>query len=191
MIRTSAEFEKEFILTAKERTGNTLDQWIGILNRSELSKKESIIDWLKEEYILNHLQASLLAGLYLNEGKPVYENRDNLLEDQFRYCKSTRPLFDSVAEKIFDQFCDAKLIPKKNYLSFAGIREFAAVDVKLNAVILGMDLGDLQFANNLKPSKIKCANSGISHMIIISATEQFDRTINQYLCLSYYRTHNY
>jgi hypothetical protein len=191
MIRTSAEFEREFITTTKERTGKTLDQWMDILDLSGLSKKEYIIDWLKEKHILNHIQASLLAGLYLNEGKPVYMDRDRLLEDQFRYCKTTRPLFDSIAEKIFNQFYDAKLIPKKNYLSFAGIREFAAIDVKLNAVRLGMDLGKMRFTNELKPSKIQDANSRISHMTIISARKQFDQAINQYLCLSYYRTHNY
>jgi hypothetical protein len=191
MIRTSAEFEKEFILTTKERTGKSLGQWINILKRSGLSKKEYIIDWLKEEYVLNHLQAGLLAGLYLNEGKPVYIDRDSLLETQFRYCRTIRPLFDSIAKKIFDQFYDAKLIPKKNYLSFAGIREFAAIDIKLNAIRLGMDLGKMRFTYDLKPSKIKEANSRISHMTIISNAEQFDQTINQYLWLSYYRTHNY
>ena len=97
-------------------------------------------------------------------------DRDRLLEAQFRYCKTTRPLFDSITEKIFDQFYDAKLIPKKNYLSFAGIREFAAIDVRLNAIRLGMDLGKMRFTNDLKPSKIKDANSRISHMTIISAT---------------------
>jgi predicted transport protein len=162
-----------------------------ILKRSGLLKRESIIDGLKEKYLLNHLQASLLTGLYLNKGKPVYPGRDNLLEDQFKYCKTTRPLFDSIAEKIFDLFYDAKLIPKKNYLSFAGIREFAAVEIKQKTIRIGMDLGDLRFTKNLKPSKIKNTNSRVSHMTIISAAEQFDRTINQYLCLSYYRTHNY
>jgi len=191
MIRTSAEFEKDFILTTKERTGKTLGQWMGILKRSGLSKKEYIIDWLKEEYILNHLQAGLLTGLYLNDGKPVYTDRDSLLEAQFRYCRAARPLFDSITEKIFDQFYDAKLIPKKNYLSFTGIREFAAVDVKWDAIRLGMDLGKMRFTNDLKPSNIKGANSRISHMTIISVRKQFDQAINQCLCLSYYRTHNY
>lgn len=191
MIRTSAEFEKEFISTTEERTGKSLDQWMGILRRSGLSKKEYIIELLKEEYILNHLQASLLTGLYFNEGKPVYIERESLLEDKFSYCKSARQLFDSIAEKIFNQFYDAKLIPKKNYLSFTGIREFAAIDVKLDALRVGMDLGDLRFTDDLKPSEINGANSRISHMIIISAGKQFDQITNQCLRLSYYRTHNY
>ena len=191
MIRTSAEFEKEFISTTKERTGRSLDQWMIILKGSGLLKKEFIIDWLKEQYFLNHLQASLLTGLYFNEGKPVYLEREILLEDKFSYCKSTRKLFDSIAQKIFNQFYDAKLIPKKNYLSFTGIREFAAVDVKLNAIRLGMDLGKMRFTNDLKPSEIKGANARISHMTIISERKQFDQTTNQCLRLSYYRTHNY
>jgi len=191
MIRTSAEFEKDFISTTKAQTGKTLDQWIDILKRSGISKKEYIIGWLKLEYGLHHLQAGLLTGLYLNNGKPVYLDRNRLLEDQFSHCKRTRPLFDSIAKKILSQFDDAKLIPKKNYLSFAGIREFAAIDVKLNTVRLGMDLGDLEFTNDLKPSKIKSVSSRISHMTIISAVEQFDEITDRQLRLSYYRTHDY
>ena len=112
------------------------------------------------------------------------------MEDQFRGCNSTRELFNSIAEKIFNQFYDAKLIPKKNYLSFAAIREFAAIDVRSNAVRVGMDLGNLRFTNDLRPSNIKDASKRISHMKVIAAAEQFDETVNRYLRLSYYRTHN-
>jgi len=82
MAKTSGEFEQEFIQTAKEKTGRTLDQWLPVVKKSGLSKQMEITNWLKTEHKLNHLQASLLAGLYLNNGKPVYQNEASLLDNQ-------------------------------------------------------------------------------------------------------------
>lgn len=116
MAKTSGEFEQEFIQTAKEKTGKTVEQWIPVIKKAGLSKQMEITNWLKADHKLNHLQASLLAGLYLNNGKPVYQNEDNLLENQFVKCEAMRPLFDNISSKILQEFPDTQLIPKKTYL---------------------------------------------------------------------------
>ncbi len=118
MAKTSGEFEQEFIQTAKEKTGKTLEQWLPVVKASGLTKQMEITNWLKTEHKLNHLQASLLAGLYLNNGKPVYQNESNLLDNQFVKCEAMRPLYDAVSEKILSLFPDTQLIPKKTYLSY-------------------------------------------------------------------------
>ena len=41
-----------------------------------------------------------------------------------------RPLFDTISEKILSAFPGTQLIPKKTYLSFTAVREFAAINVK-------------------------------------------------------------
>lgn len=82
--------------------------------KSGLSKQMEITNWLKTEHKLNHLQASLLAGLYLNNGKPVYQNEASLLDNQFAKCEEMRLLFDAISERILKQFPDTQVIPKKN-----------------------------------------------------------------------------
>ena len=189
MAKTSGEFEQEFIQTAKEKTGRTLDQWLPVVKKSGLSKQMEITNWLKTEHKLNHLQASLLAGLYLNNGKPVYQNEASLLDNQFAKCEEMRPLFDAISEKILKQFPDTQVIPKKTYVSFTAIREFAAINIKPKEIRLGMDLGDMAFTETVQKTKLSGPMPRISHMAVITDMKQFDKKLLEYLQLSYNRTH--
>lgn len=189
MAKTSGEFEQEFIQTAKEKTGRTLEQWLPVVKKSGLSKQMEVTNWLKAEHKMNHLQASLLAGLYLNDGKPVYQNESSLLENQFTKCEDMRPLFDVVSEKILSIFPDAQLIPKKTYLSYTATREFAAINIKTKEIRLGMDLGDVAFTEVLQKSKLTGPMPRISHMVVITDIRQFDKKLIEYLQSSYNRSH--
>ena len=190
MAKTSGEFEQEFIQTAKEKTGRTLEQWLPVVKKSGLTKQMEITNWLKAEHKLNHLQAQLLAGLYLNNGKPVYQNEASLLDNQFAKCEEMRPLFNAVSEMILKQFPDTQLIPKKTYVSFTATREFAAINIKPKEIRLGMDLGDTAFHETIQKTKLSGPMPRISHMAVITDIKQFDKKLIEYLQLSWNRTHN-
>lgn len=189
MAKTSGEFEQEFIQTAKEKTGRTLEQWLPVVKASGLSKQMEITNWLKAEHKLNHLQAQLLAGLYLNNGKPVYQNEGVLLDNQFAKCEEMRPLFNAVSEIILKNFPDTQLIPKKTYVSFTATREFAAINIKPKEIRLGIDLGELTFNETVQKTKLSGPMPRISHMVVITGTNQLDKKLIEYLQLSYNRTH--
>jgi len=188
MAKTSGEFEQEFIQTAKEKTGRTLEQWLPVVKKSGLTKQMEITNWLKAEHKLNHLQAQLLAGLYLNNGKPVYQNEASLQDNQFAKCEEMRPLFNAVSEMILKQFPDTQLIPKKTYVSFTATREFAAINIKPKEIRLGMDLGDTAFHETIQKTKLSGPMPRISHMAVITDIKQFDKKLIEYLQLSYNRT---
>lgn len=189
MAKTSGEFEQEFIQTAKDKTGKTLEQWLPVVKKSGLSKQMEITNWLKAEHKMNHLQASLLAGLYLNNGKPVYQNETSLLDNQFTKCEEMRPLFNAISDKILKEFSGTQLIPKKTYLSFTATREFAAMNIKPKEIRLGIDLGDIAFTETLQKSKLSGPMPRISHMIVLTDIKQFDKKVVEYLQLSYNRSH--
>jgi len=189
MAKTSGEFEQEFIQTAKEKTGKTLEQWLPVVKASGFSKTMEITNWLKAAHKLNHLQASLLTGLYLNNGKPVYQNEASLLDNQFVKCEAMRSLYDAVSEKILSLFTDTPLIPKKTYLSYTATREFAAINIKPKEIRLGMDLGDMPFTDTVQKTKLSGPMPRISHMVIITDMKQFDKKLIGLLQLSYNRTH--
>lgn len=189
MAKTSGEFEQEFIQTAKEKTGKTLEQWLPVVKASGLNKQMEITNWLKATHKLNHLQAQLLAGLFLNNGKPVYQNEASLLENQFIKCEAMRPLFEEVSSKILSLYKDAQLIPKKTYLSYTVTREFAAINIKPKELRLGMDLGEMAFTETLQKSKLSGPMPRISHMTVITELKQFDKQLIEYLQTSYNRTH--
>ena len=82
MVKTSGEIEKEFIDGLKNTTSKSLLEWLGTVKKTDISKRNDIIKWLKETHNFGHMNASLLVGIYLNNGKPVYGSQDELLENQ-------------------------------------------------------------------------------------------------------------
>jgi predicted transport protein len=187
--KTSGEFEQEFIQTAKAKTGRSLEEWLPVVKAAGLSKQMEITNWLKQEHQLNHLQASLLAGLYLNGGKPVYQNEANLLDNQFAKAANMRPLYEALTQKITALFPDVQIIPKKTYISYTAAREFAAINIKPKEIRLGMDLGDTSFTETLLPAKLSGPMPRISHMAIITDIQQVGPWVVDCLQLSYNRTH--
>ena len=190
MAKTSGEIEKEFIETAEAKTGKTLQNWLNLVQSSRIEKRNDILEWLKKGHGLNHLQAQLITGIYVNNGNPVYINETALLENQFLKAPDMRPLFASISEKIISTFQGTQLIPKKTYLSFTAVREFAAINVKPNELRLGLDLDDKPFTEMLLKSKLLGPMPRISHMIVLTEAKQFDKKAMTLLTQSYNRTHN-
>lgn len=189
MAKTSGELETEFIETAKEKTGKTLQEWLSLVESSRILKQNDILEWLKKGHGLNHMQAQFVAGIFLNSGNPVYGNENALLENQFVKCPDMRSIFDTVSEGIISQFQGTQLIPKKTYLSFTSVREFAAINVKPKEIRLGLDLGEEPFTEIVQKSKLTGPMPRISHMIILTNIKQFDSMTKQLIEQSYNRTH--
>lgn len=190
MAKTSGEIEKEFIDTAKDKTGKTLQEWLKFVKSSGIEKRNDILEWLKKGHGLNHLQAQLITGIYLNNGNPVYINESALLENQFAKCPDMRFVFDRISEKIISSFQGTQLIPKKTYLSFTAVREFAAINVKPKEIRLGLDLGDEPFSETLKKSKLTGPMPRISHMLILTELKDLNKNAMALLTKSYNRTHS-
>lgn len=73
MARGSQERELEFIENAKETTGYSVEEWMSVIEGEGLEPKaNTILKHLKANHGLNHLQANYLSGIFLNDGKPVY-----------------------------------------------------------------------------------------------------------------------
>lgn len=189
MAKTMGEFEREFMQSAKEQTGKSFDQWLALVKTSGLTKQMEILNWLKREHQLNHMQSQFVAGIYLNNGKPVYQNEDILLENQFAKCEAMRPVFDYISTKILNDFPGTQLIAKKTYISFTAVREFAAINIKPKEIRLGLDLGDMPFNETIQKSKLTGAMPRISHMLVLTEISQIDQKVTDYLDQSYNRSH--
>lgn len=188
MAKSPAEFEQEFVQTAQEKTGKSLAQWLELTKSKGFTKQMEILNWLKSDHSLNHMQAGFVASIFLNNGQVVYQNEGNLLENQFAKCETMRPLYEAVSEKILQQFPETTLIPKKTYISFTAQREFAAINIKPKEIRLGLDLGDEPFNDTLQKSKLTGPMPRISHMLILTDIEQFNQQTSDYLARSYNRS---
>ena len=189
MTKTSGELEKEFIDTAKAQTGRTLQEWLSLVKSSTIVKRNEIIEWLRKGHGLNHMQAQFIAGIYFNDGNPVYINENALLENQFSKCPEMRSLFDSLSKKIISSFQGTQLIPKKTYLSLTAVREFVAVNVRPSEIRMGLDLCDAPFTSVLQKSNLIGPMPRFSHMLIVTEINQLDEKAMALITLSYNRTH--
>lgn len=187
--KTSGEFEKELVDGLKGETGKDLAAWVKIVDGCGTKKRNDIIAWLKSEHKFNHMQASLLAGIHANGGKPVYQSTDNLLDAQFAKNEDMRSLYDEFVGFIAKNFPAATILPKKTYVSVLENREFGAVNVKKGELRVGLDLGDRVFDNKVGRAKLTGPMPRISHMVVVTEVAQLDNRLVDLLNQSHARCH--
>lgn len=187
--KTSGEIEKEFIDGLKASTKKDLNGWLAEIRGLGLTKRNEIIDSLKNNYGFGHMNASLLAGIYVNDGKLVYGSTDDLLENQFAKAEAMRGLYESVVNFVKQNFPAATVLPKKTYVSILEKREFAAINIKPKELRVGFDLGDKPFDDSVTKSKLTGPMPRISHMVVVTDKEQLNDEIMNLLRESHRRTH--
>jgi predicted transport protein len=189
MAQGAREIEQDFIATVQDKTGNTLDGWMAHLKTTGLTKTNDLIHYLKKEHSLNHLQSSMLAGIYLNDGKPVHDY-DVLLAKLFEGNEAVRPLYDRLRDLIAAELPDSVvLIPTKAYVSIEGARVFACAKLNKKNIRVGLDL-DMPFDDVVVPARSLGAMPNISHMVEITDIAQVDDRLAGLLRQAYDRRHS-
>ena len=187
--KTSGEIEKEFIDNLKHATGKALSEWMKLIAASGVTKRNDIVKWLKEMNGFGHMNASLMAGIYVNDGKPVYGSTEELLNNQFAKTVEMRPLYESFTAFVKKHFPNATALPKKTYVSILEKREFAAINIKPKELRIGLDLGERAFDETVTKSKLSGPMPRISHMLVITDKAQLNNDLAGLLKLSYQRCH--
>ena len=187
--KTSGEFEKEFMDGLAEQTGKDLKTWLRTIDGFSNKKRNEVIAWLKSDHGFGHMNASLLAGIHANGGKPVYARTDDLLENQFAKAADIRPLYDAFIAFVSANFPAASILPKKTYVSVLENREFAAVNIKPKELRIGLDLGDRPFDERIEKAKLTGPMPRISHMFVLTDPKQLDESIVEVLKVSHGRCH--
>ena len=187
--KTSGEIEKEFIDNLKASTKKDLTGWLAEIRSLGITKRNDIINALKTDYAFGHMNASLLAGIYLNGGKPVYGSTDDLLENQFAKAEAMREIYESVIIFVKQNFPGVTVLPKKTYVSILERREFAAINIKPKELRIGFDLGDRPFDDTVTKSKLIGPMPRISHMVIVTDKKSLNKDLITLLRESHSRTH--
>ncbi|MBN2174501.1 MAG: DUF4287 domain-containing protein [Bacteroidales bacterium] len=190
-MKTANEMEKEFLDGLEDNYGQNLKSWMEVIRKNNFEKLGQIQTWLKKDYNFRHTDAYMLAAIYLNNGKPVYGNENDLLDNQIGKYEIMRPLFDFVSEKILKTVPGSEREIKKTYVSFKKKREFAAVNVKKDEIRLGMDLGDRPFDDKVKKANLTGPMASISHMVVISDNNRFDKNVEELLKTANGRVNEY
>ena len=186
MAKTSAEIERDMLISLPEKYGQPLSYWINLIHSKSVQGKSNIITLLKSQHDFGHVDASILAGIILNNGKPVYANEAGLLADQFINKEQLKPLYHDFMKSLSAHIPDAKVIIKKTYISLNGRKEFAALAVKSKELRLAMDLEGEPQKPLEKMKGIGCMPR-ISHMVKLVDNSQLDNQLYQNLRFAYER----
>ena len=187
--KTSGEFEKEFMEGLKASTGRDLSGWMKTIDGFNTKKRNELITRLKNEHGFGHMNASLLAGIHANGGKPVYQSTDDLLDAQFAKAAAMRPLYEAFLGFVAEHFPTSSVLPKKTYISILDNREFAAINIKPKELRIGLDLGDRPYDDKIEKAKLSGPMPRISHMFVLTDERQLDGNMVEALKESYSRCH--
>jgi len=188
MATRAREIEQAFLANIQSETSKNLDDWMTYLAATELSKTKALIAHLKAEFPLNHRQASMLAGIYLNDGQPVYDY-DVLFKKLFDGKAAMQALYEDVAQIVAEKLPDTvELIPTKTYVSIEAERVFACAKINKTNLRVGVDL-DREFDDYVVVAKGLGAMPNISHMVEIKSVDDIDDRLADVLLEAYHNRH--
>ena len=188
MAKDSQRLEQEFIASAKEKTGHAVPDWMDIIKGSKQSKQTEIVKWLKAEHGLNHMQAQFLAGMYFNDGKPVYDY-EVMFAKLFADKDHLMPAYRALEEQVTEALDDVVFVPTLNYVSIEGKKIFACATFMKDVIRVGLDLGSTPFGDVVQKAKGLGAMPNLTHMIEIAAPSQVNDSLAGYMRQAYDRTH--
>ena len=188
MAKESERLEREFIASAREKTGKDVAEWMQVIGSSGESKPNAILNWLKQTHNLNHMQANFLSGIYLNDGKPVFDHKV-LFAKLFEGKEPLLAVYKPLEQAIQKQLSEALFIPTKTYISIEAKRCFACATLTKNTIRVGLDLGDRPFDDIVQKARSLGAMPNLTHMVEISAPADVNDQLIGYVQQAYNNAH--
>ncbi len=188
MAKEARELEQAFVTSLAEETGANLAEWMRMLESAGLQKNNEIVKWLKSQKEFNHMQATMLAGIFLNGGEPVF-HYPTLFRKLFAGKEQQQTLYDAIADKLQTALPGILFIPTKTYVSLEDDRVFGCAKINKTNIRVGLDLGDEPFGDYVRRGVGLGAMPNITHMIELSDPAQIDDRLAAYTRQAYERAH--
>ena len=119
----------------QKKTGKSLAELAGIIQKSGLTKHGEIRDYLKRELGLGHGDAnSLVHAVLQSDGQRAAEGKsgNQVLDEIYSGAKAyMRPIHEKLMKEI-DTFGEFEIAPKKGYVSLRRKKQFAMIGPKTN-----------------------------------------------------------
>jgi hypothetical protein len=168
-----------------EKTGKTLEEWVGIANQTGLTKNREIIDFLKREHGLTYGYANLIAISARDAATGAPTEGDDLVAAQYAGAKAgLLPLYQTLVQQIQQFGPDVELAPKKTYVSLRRKKQFGIIQpTTASRVDLGINLKDQAPTGRLEAAG--SFNSMVSHRVRLSAPDDVDQELIAWLRQAY------
>lgn len=137
-----------------EKTGKSLEHWVGIVKSSKIEKHGEIVKFLKSEHDFTHGFANFVS-LKARAADAGSFNADDLVAAQYSKGKEAlKPIFDLMISKIQAFGDNIEIVPKKANVSLKTKKQFALIQPSTKTRLdIGLKLRD-------KPTGERLQNSG-------------------------------
>lgn len=176
--------ELTMIENLHKNTGKTLEQWIKIVKEQKLLKHSEILRFLKEKHSFTHGYANLVAIKTKGSDAASVENKDELVEKQYKGKEHFRPLYLKLLKEIKKFGNDIEIAPKNAYVSLRRKRQFAMLQPATKTRFeVGLNLKGQKPEGKLE--EVQAKNSMCSHKINLTIDKDIDKEVIRWLKKAY------
>jgi predicted transport protein len=176
--------EKTMLDNLYKNTGKTLEQWMTIVKQKNFAKHGEIIKFLKEEHSFTHGFANLVALKSRGTDAASVENKDELIEKQYKGKEHLKPLYDKLIAEILKFGKDIEIAPKNAYVSLKRKKQFAILQPATKTRFeIGLNLKGRKPEGILQ--SINSPNAMCSHRINLTDEKEITPEIINWLKAAY------
>jgi predicted transport protein len=181
------EQEQSMIARLPEQTGRALEDWIGIVHASGLTKHGEIVKALKTDHGVTHGYANLIAHKSLRSDATSSEDAGDLVAAQYGGARANiRPIYDAVIDQVRKFGGDVEVSPKKAYVSLRRSKQFGLLQPASTRLDVGINLKGEAATARLEQSG--SFNAMVSHRVRVASPEQVDAELIGWLRQAYERS---
>ncbi len=182
MAKSPEELAQTMIDNLPEKTGKSLDDWLGIIKASGLGQHGEIMKLLKGEHGVSHGFANLIAQKARGN---LDTGADDLVANQYKGKESLKPIHDAIVAYVKGFGDDVEIAPKKTSVSLRRSKQFALIQPSTKTrVDLGINLKGEPGTDRLLAEK---PGSMCTHKIKISDLGEVDDAVKTWLKEAYAR----
>lgn len=164
-------------------SGKTLETWIDIVNKENISKHGEILKWLKENHGLTHGFANLIAHKAKGSDAGSAVNQDDLITKQYQGKEHLKAFYDRLISEIQTYGNDIEIAPKNAYVSLRRKKQFATLNPTTKTRFeIGINLKGQEPKGKLESEK---PNAMCSHKIIITEMKDIDKEVLDWIKNAY------
>ncbi|HMQ08799.1 MAG TPA: DUF5655 domain-containing protein [Saprospiraceae bacterium] len=174
--------EQTMLENLEKNTGKNLQQWIVIVKKKAFEKHGQIVKFLKDEHGFTHGFANLVALKTLASDAGSVENKDELIEAQYKGKEHFKPLFDLLIDKVSSFGKDIEIAPKKVNVSLRRKKQFALLHpITKTRFEIGINLKGQEPDGKLLAS----GNAMCTHKINLAGIEDVDQEVLDWIRKAY------
>ncbi len=174
--------EQTMLENLEKNTGKNLEQWIVLVKKQPLEKHGQIVKYLKDEHGFTHGFANLVALKTLASDAGSVENKDELIEDQYKGKEHFKPVYDFLIQQVTSFGNDVEIAPKKANVSLRRKKQFALLyPITKTRFEIGINLKGQEPSGKLAAS----GNAMCTHNINVTSIDDVDQEVLDWIRKAY------